>query len=420
MRLTVSPFWRTPVRLAEFGMDHTPVLNEIASGLRGDFAAGGVRAELALARSATSWAFTGAAYQMATHGYLTGAGPVDWKVRKHMEDAGWQEFSVYNPTTGRYFSYKPLLTVFPSIGVAASLAEMAPSLRDGDIATVLEAATLSQVRGALDHPFWQGAADAFDALTELKEKGTGGALMHFVNSRVTSLMPGAAAGRTIVRNTTDKLDTHVTGDATGVQAELQALMKLVQSQVPGWANSLPVERNMITGEPILRGENLGKITPYTATTKSDDAVLLEIARLQGAGLPSEPPRVLGGSNPSLGPLEPSAKEGVRMTEAERSTLIDHLTGDRLGGKTLHGRLEQIMASANYQKQSDEAKGLMVRKVYQGYLLNAEQQTQKDHPELGSIVLQRRIAQRRGLMPPAQSEQPDATSVLQGLGLQQPR
>jgi hypothetical protein len=413
-RLTVSPFWRTPVRLAEFGMDHTPILNEIASTVRGDFQAGGVRAEMALSRSASSWAFTGAAYEMGTHGIITGAGPVDPKTKQHMVESGWQEFSVYNPTNGKYYSYKPLLTVFPALGVAATLAEMAPAMKDTDISTVLEAVTLAQVRGALDHPFWSGAADAFDALTELKDKGTGAAMERFVNNRLASLMPGAALGRTIVRDapvglggTVTQPDAKTTGDAVGIWDEVQALQKTFMAQIPGFASQLPARRNMINGEPILRGESLAGVTPYAVTTQTHDPVLEEVFYNQkGAGLPMEPPRVIGGSQPTaLGQLDDptAAKEGVRLTEKERSTLIDHLTQDKVGGKNLHDRLEQVINSAGYQKLSDGPSGgkaLEIRKVYQGFLMNAEAQTKKDYPDLAQIVIQRRIARAQGLLAPA--------------------
>jgi hypothetical protein len=412
-RLTVTPFWRTPVRLAEFGMDHTPILNEIASAVRGDFQAGGVRAEMALARSASSWAFTGAAYEMGVHGILTGAGPVDLKTREHMIESGWQEFSIYNPTTGKYYSYKPLMTVFPAIGIAASLAEMAPAMRDGDIGTMLTATSLAMVRGALDQPFWRGAADALDAITEYKDRGTGAAMERFVNNRLASLMPGAALGRTIVRDapvgmggTVTQPDAKPTGDNVGIWEEVQALRKTFMAQIPGFASQLPARRNMITGEPIIRGESALGVTPYAVTTQTSDPVLEEVFyKQQGAGLPLEPPRVLGGSQPTaLGQLDPSDfKEGVRLTEKERSTLIDHLTQDKLGGKNLHDRLEQVINSAAYQKLSDGPSGgkaLEIRKVYQGYLMSAEARTKDDYPELAQIVIQRRIARAQGLLAPS--------------------
>src|SRR5207245_738194 len=103
---------------------------------------------------------------------LTGAGPSDPALRKHMEDTGWQPFSVKIGST--YISYKPLLATLPAIGAAATFAEMAPSMKDSDLYTALQAVTLAQARGALDHPFWSGAADAFDAFSQAAKGSTDG------------------------------------------------------------------------------------------------------------------------------------------------------------------------------------------------------------------------------------------------------
>jgi hypothetical protein len=407
MRLTVTPFWRTPVRLAEFGMDHTPILNEIASAVRGDFQAGGVRMEMAIGRCASSWAFTAGMYKLAASGVLTGAGPSDPVLKRHMEDTGWQPFSVH--VGDKYISYKPLLTTLPAIGAAATLAEMAPSLKDDGYYTLLQAVALAQVRGALDHPFWQGAADAFAAI-EGAGKGATEKFEDFVNKRATSALPGGALLRTVVRAQTDQIDMARTGDAEGGWAEVQALIKQFQSNIPGYAKDLPAHRNVITGEPIARGANAFGASPFVVTTKKNDAVLEEIARLKGAGLPMEPPRVLGGIRPDTGPVDTTKdmKEGVRLTEAERAKLTDYLTQSRvIDGKTLHDKLEQIINSPSYQKLSeghdniagpDGSKALEIQKIFGAYLKYAEEKTKQDFPELGQAVLSRQMARKQALIP----------------------
>src|SRR5207245_8036447 len=137
----------------------------------------------ALGREASAAMFAGASYEMAKQGYLTGAGPSDPALREHMHNAGWQEFSVYSPVTGKCYSYKPLLATLPAIGAAATLAEIAPELKDNDIYTVAQGIMLSVTKAALDHPFWQGASEFFDAVGEIKDKGTTAALEKFVNNR---------------------------------------------------------------------------------------------------------------------------------------------------------------------------------------------------------------------------------------------
>jgi hypothetical protein len=226
-------------------------------------------------------------------------------------------------------------------------------------------------------------------------------------------VPGAAAGRTLVRATTDnvQLDTKPTGDASGAWNEVQAILKQVQSNVPGWASNLPAERNIITGEPVSRGANAWGMSPYYVTTAKHDPVLEEIARLQGAGLPKEAPRVLGGVQPTFGPVETAQdlKEGVRLTEAERDRLVGHLTQDRLGGKTLHDRLEQVISGNDYRQLSeghdniagaDGAKALEIQRIYAAYLRAAEMETRKDFPQLGDAIIARQTARKQALIPQA--------------------
>jgi hypothetical protein len=115
------------------------------------------------------------------------------------------------------------------------------------------------------------------------------------------------------------------------------------------------------------------------------------------------PRVLEGSAPSLNPLQPASPEGVRLTEAERDSLTKHLTGDKIGGLTLYDRLDRLIASPGYLRQSEGPNGTkadMIRGVYGDYLEAAEIKVRRENEgELQNILMQRELARLQGKLPP---------------------
>src|SRR6185503_638442 len=80
----VTPFFRTPVRLAEFSTVHTPLLNVLAKQTWSDIASGGAKANLAVAKMVTGLGIMGLTGYYAMNGYVTGMGPTDPELRKKM------------------------------------------------------------------------------------------------------------------------------------------------------------------------------------------------------------------------------------------------------------------------------------------------------------------------------------------------
>ena len=125
------------------------------------------------------------------------------------------------------------------------------------------------------------------------------------------------------------------------------------------------------------------------------------------GLPREVPRVLGGSAPqdagSVRLQEPSPKEGVRLSDTERSRLTEILTHDvkDSDGLTLHARLAALIATPEYTSQTDGrdgGKAYLVRKTFAAYLAEAEARFEQENPAIGETILKRKQARIQRLIP----------------------
>ncbi|MGE5766033.1 MAG: hypothetical protein ACM35H_02540, partial [Bacteroidota bacterium] len=137
MRATITPFFRTPVRIAEFGTVHTPGLNFLAKQFYSDMSAGGVKGQLAIAKLATGTAIMGLTSYFAMNGYFTGAAPNDPKLRATMENAGWQEKSIYIPAFNKYVSYDNLEPVSTIMSTVATAMQMYPDLDEASATNVM-------------------------------------------------------------------------------------------------------------------------------------------------------------------------------------------------------------------------------------------------------------------------------------------
>lgn len=409
-RLTITPFFRTPMRIAEYSMVHTPILNLAAQQFRSDLAQGGAKAELAFAKLATGASMIGLVGWYAAHGYITGNGPKDAGLRNRMIEAGWQPKSVYVPTVNKYVTYDNLEPVSSIIATTADFFQMAPELPDHQVQTVLSALVIAATKNAVAKQYFQSISDLSDVIESASEHDTVVNGIRFASKRLAALVPGSA----ILRSTANALDDirreskSVVGDDPETR-EVAILMNEIKREIPGWSATRPAKLNMVTGEPIMyEGGNFPGsplISPFLVTTNNNDPVLNEIIALGGAGLPREIPRVIGGAPPSGGvrlmPVSP--KEGVMLSDEERVRFTRIATKEvkDYNGDTLYRALGRLMRSDEYKDQSDGpdgGKALAVRSVFNSFLHEAEQQLYEDYPALVTVVRKRQLERGLGRLP----------------------
>jgi len=115
----VLPFVRTPTNLLKFTVERSPFA-PLLKEWRKDFAAGGARRDLAVARAMVGSAAGMAIAELAQQGHITGSAPSDKGKAAMMRANGWQPYSI--KWGDKYYSYLRMDPFASTMGVAADLA----------------------------------------------------------------------------------------------------------------------------------------------------------------------------------------------------------------------------------------------------------------------------------------------------------
>lgn len=417
MKLLVSPFYRTPMRVGEFSTVHTPGLNFLAVQFYSDLAEGGVKANMAWAKLATGGAMVGLVGWYAAHGYITGNWPDDPGLRAAYERAGWKPKSLYVPLLGKYVSYDNLEPISSIVGTVADTIQIARDLPEWHASTLMTAASIAAGKNSINKTWFQGVSDLVDVIEGATKGESVEKLMQAVENRLVSLVPGAAAMRLAANATDDQRRDRkrvVDNDHPELR-EMDTLLNTFKAIVPGWSKTRAAIPNMITGEP-LPSENswLGALSPFQFSTLKTDKVLKELVALDGAGLPKELPRAIGGNAPPSpfkfpGDEEREVREGILMSDSERARLGTILTkeiedGD---GNTLHKALTELMDTDEYKDASDGrfgGKSRLMASKFQEFMGQAQQQLLEEYPKLDAAVRQRKMARDLGQLPKSMEDQ----------------
>jgi hypothetical protein len=429
MRVAFTPFYRTPMRLAEFSTTHTPILNLLAKQTWSDMFgknATAVTRNLAAAKIMTGTAALGLVGWFALNGYITGNAPSDPSLRAAYERSGWKEKSIYNPINGKYYSYDNLEPLSTIVSTAANMVQISRDLEDWDVQTLMMAGAIATSKSVLSKQWFQGLsdfADVIEAATRGEDVARG---LVFVHKRLASLIPGAAPARLFNKMTDDQrreLKTVTENDNPELR-EWSQLVHIWTQNIPGWGHLIPGTRprpamvHMITGEPIANENTwLQAINPFQVTTHRNDPVLNELVALEGAGLPREIPRVVGGQQPgsefrlSANDEARIIKEGVKLNEEERQRLGVLLTKEvtDYNGDTLHEALTALIETDEYDDAKDGrdgGKAGMIQDVFNTFMEQAQNQLFEEYPELQHIVLKRQLERGLGRIPKSQDDLAD--------------
>lgn len=131
LRFFVQLFLRTPVRVFQEGLRMTPGLNLLNPKFMADLM--GRNGEAAWVRaygeSMVGLGAAGATLLALSTGSMTGAGPKDPKQRRNLERTGWKPYSVYDPASGKYISYRNLDPLATPMKIIANVFEKSVELR---------------------------------------------------------------------------------------------------------------------------------------------------------------------------------------------------------------------------------------------------------------------------------------------------
>lgn len=270
----VAPFIRTPTNILKYAWERTPGLNLLSKEVRGDLAAGGIRANRRLAQVNMSNALIKMTAMGAISGQVTGAGPKNKQLRRQLMDAGWKPYS-FKLADGSYVSYRRGDPLSSHIGLVADFVELTGGGPEEDTNEIAAAMVLATISAASSKTFMQGVVQFTDLLgtnaTESEWHKFAGSLLS------STLIPSEvrqANGDTTLRETQGYLDN-------------------LRSAIAGQSENLEPHRNVF-GEPVLQppGYFNKTLNPFTYAPGSRvDGVQVQLVNL-GKSL-SMPGRWLG-------------------------------------------------------------------------------------------------------------------------------
>lgn len=264
----VLPFVRTPVNIARYAFERSPFA-PLVSQWRADIAAGGARADLALARMSTGTAIMLTAMDLADKGLVSGDGPrgADKELRESMMRQGWQPYSA--KIGDRWYSYNRLDPMGMTFGFAASIAE---AVKKGELdhddvdewweVTAMSIAAVSQV--TISKTYLEGFSKMVEVLGDPKRYSR-----QYVEDLMASFVP-ATSLNAAVKNIVDP-----------VQREAGSPAEAVMARIAGLSHMLPPRRDL-WGREITSESGLGKaydfMAPVASKPEEDSPVDREIVR----------------------------------------------------------------------------------------------------------------------------------------------
>ncbi len=400
----VMPFIRTPMNILSYGFERSPVA-PLVGQWRADIAAGGARRDLALARMATGTMMMGAAYDWASDGRVSGAGPREAREREALERTGWRPYSIRVGDT--WLAFNRIDPFGMLLGTAADMvtAEATHDWDDGEYERARESmaeATAFFGRALVERSPLSGAADLFEALSNDPRSPFSYA------GRVTgSLFAPGLVGFA------ERIVDPETRDA-------QTVWERIQARIPGMSDDLLLRRNL-WGEPvrpgvqsILGGETaaavFNAITPVGVSPARGRPIDRELLRLRYSPPAVSPTQNFGGELVSLRDF-PAALDEMRRLAGNELKLPQYGglgLADALDA-LVEGRAEwmvrrispgpgpaMISAGDAYQRSTDDGRIAMIRQIRAEFSREARAELPRRHPDLAERLDMLRTERERRL------------------------
>jgi hypothetical protein len=264
------PFMKTPMNLTKFALERTPGLNLVSRTLLKDIKAGGLAADMAMARLTMS-SMTGMfLYGMAQQGMITGGGPAEGPLKQSwlgtkqpysiLGSEGWHQYGNLDPAT-------------TPVAMIADFAEIHNQLDDPTAEQTATAITLALTRDVVDKTWWQ----TFGQLSDIFQAQRSG-------QEVGSRALRAIASPLLAVTTGGPIEGAITRIQDPIQREARGLIDFWRQRTPGYSSTLPYKPDGY-GDPILPPQTIGgpwasMVSPFTHKPEQTDRVKKEGERLK--------------------------------------------------------------------------------------------------------------------------------------------
>lgn len=400
----LTPFIRTPVNIAQAGLQRFDAISAIRILNAKSFSKNGLKSlegsktrliQDALSGSARQraeamgrltaglgFAFTGLA--LATNNQLTGRGPRDAEQRQILLDDGWLPYSL--KVGGKYIQYGRLEPFSVMLGLVADLSEYGKHSTSEDqsfLETALFGISVALANNLANKTYLTGVRNFLDAAQDPERN-----MARFFERYAASLVPNIAGQAPVDEST----------------REVRGLLDAMMAKTPGLSDNLAPRRNIL-GEPVKKIRAAGSdvagvldwFVPLAMSDVSDDLIYNELRELKHGFTP--PRHVRGGVD-----LVEFSKNGQdaydRWGELQGTTTI--------GGKTLRQTLRQVIQSPSYQRlpiegtlEVDSPRIARLKSIISRYQAAAFRQVLQEYPEVReryTEVARTKSALRKGISP----------------------
>lgn len=260
------PFKTVPSNIMTETFENTPLAPLVASW-RADIAAGGARADMAIARTSTGSAMFNVMMDLALKGTVTGKGPERPGERDNWLRQGNRPYSVRIGDT--VISLHRLGVLGVQMGIAADIAESVVNaeahLEDRDFTKAMTAAVFSISNSVLSETYMKGSADFINAITDPQSKGPN-YLKHLAGSFVPmSGLMGTAA----------RIEDPYARTADGFS-------QAIRRKIPALSADLPFDRDL-WGQPKSYRSPIGwaydAVSPFWVSRANPEPIDKEMAAL---------------------------------------------------------------------------------------------------------------------------------------------
>lgn len=327
----VVPFVRTPTNIMKYTLERTP-LAYLSGKIRSDIRAGGARAAQAHARVALGSMIMLTMADMAMEGTITGAGPLDPKVRASLQATGWQPYSV--KIGDRYYQYKRLDPIGMLVGLAADTAEILANAETEEGGRLVGAGVIALANNLASKTYMSGIYDFIGAIDPSNPTSDP---MKYLADFTTSIVPYSSFLRNIAGAADPTMREARDGGEDAVAAYLDTMVNNIKKGIPGMSDTLPPRRDL-WGREISTASGIGwaydLLSPIASRVDNPDPI--DTVIVENNIVLSMPPRVI---------------QGAKLTNEEYSEFV------RLAGEPAKAALDQLVQSASFARMSDGPDGM---------------------------------------------------------------
>ena len=388
---TVVPFFRTPSNIAMAVLDRTPLAPVVSSKWRADFAAGGAKRDLALAKLTMGSSLLTVFSLLAQEGKMTGRGAERPQDREALLRSGWQPYSfvfdskykdlspeaqktfdmmkargMANESDGKlYISYAGFEPLSAFLAIASDYADYA---RYNENSTKTNQVFMGAAFGLMEfmsnQPFLSGISDVADAFTgKYPGNNRAEAVLNAVSKQMTTALIGGSpfgfansAVASIERVLDPTIaDTNVKGLdlPVGVKGFYEAFSRY-RSRIPFFSRTMQPRLNL-WGEEIKSGD--GK--PFemflpTRVTRSQYSPVDD--HLVSIGSPiSMPSRII---------------QDVELTPKQYNQLIKYYNNPKPNGISTKARFLQLITDPGYARSTVFVKQTNIRDLHNAMMTAA--------------------------------------------------